>query len=53
MKGTFNKTKGTLKVGGNVYKVRYCTSKFVVCNTDELQGKFGDEYPVDKVKIER
>ena len=34
-----------LTVNGKDYRVRYYTADTVVCETDELQGKFGDEYP--------
>lgn len=39
----------TLTVMGKDYRVRYYNDDKVVCDTDELQGKFGDEYPMTLV----
>lgn len=39
-----------LTVNGIIYAVRYMTETKVVCDTDELQGEFGDEYPLKDVK---
>jgi len=43
--------KKTVTINGREYQLRYVYekedgSKWMVLNTDELQGKFGDEYPV-------
>ncbi len=39
----------TLTVDGVAYRVRYYNDDKVVCDTDKLQGKFGDEYPMSSV----
>ena len=42
----------TLTIDGKAYRVRYYTADTVVCDTDELQGKFGDQYPRNLVDSE-
>jgi hypothetical protein len=39
----------TLTVNGVAYRVRYYNDRVVVCDTDKLKGKFGDEYPMSWV----
>ena len=41
----------TLTVNGKAYRVRYYNDRLVVCDTDELEGKFGDEYPRSWVDV--
>ena len=43
----------TLTVNGKDYKIRYTTPLKVVCDTDELQGEFGDEFPLSKISSQR
>ncbi len=43
--------KKQIIVNGKKYKVRYIHERkdgslWYICDTDELQGKYGDEYPV-------
>jgi hypothetical protein len=35
---------------GKSFKIRYMTASSVVCDTDELFGKFGDEFPIQDIK---
>ena len=41
----------TLTVNGVAYRVRYYTADTVVCDTDKLQGKHGDEFPRNQVEL--
>ena len=51
MLSAFAKVQGkTLIYKNKEYIIRYMTSQNVVCNTDELFGKFGDEFPINLVK---
>lgn len=50
-KTTLSDHNKTLTVNGKAYRVRYYTADTVVCDTDELQGKHGDEYPRNLVEI--
>ena len=45
---------GTIKgniliIGNKEYTIRYITISVVVCDTDELEGKFGDEFPIENL----
>ena len=44
-----NTSDFTLKVENKKYRVRYWSKDVVVCDTDKLDGKFGDEYPLSDV----
>lgn len=35
---------------GKKYRIRYLWSKYVVCNTDELFGEYGDKFPFENVE---
>jgi len=43
----------TLTVNGKEYKIRYTTPHKIICNTDELQGEFGDEFPISKISNQK
>ena len=40
----------TLFYKGKYYKIRYITAECIVLDTDELFGKFGDEFPLSLVR---
>lgn len=43
-----------LTVNGKEFKIRYTTETRVVIMGDELEGMFGDEFPISKVtKVEK
>jgi hypothetical protein len=46
-----NNCDKTLTINKKTYKVRYYTVDTIVCETDELQGKFGDQFPLNLVII--
>jgi hypothetical protein len=51
MSATLSKSGKTLTVDGVKYKVRYAyqhdtEGTLLVCATDKLRGKYGDEYPL-------
>ena len=47
----FGKIEGNvLKYKGTYYEIRYVSVGCLVLKTDKLFGKFGDEFPLDKVR---
>ena len=38
-----------LTVNGKEYKIRYVSGNRIVVMGDDLEGMFGDEYPLNKV----